>query len=318
MKKTDFKVFVLCCTYNQSKFIEKTMDGFTMQKTSFPFVCCIIDDASIDGEQTVIKEYINKHFKKDDNSVYYERNTYYGSTIFAQNKNNSNCFFSVHFLKENHYSKKWKKRAYYQELSDSIPYWAMCEGDDYWIDHYKLQLQYKYMIEHPECSLCFHKYDVLFNDVIQSKTNVLKEDYNILEVACGVDVQTATMFYRNVSEPIVPEDFNFKYPVYQFFWVIRLAEYGYIHCFNKVMSVYRVNQGGIYSQQNLRRKIEMALGNIDNMINWYSNRVVRDDVVKILKKRARLTSMGFMRIALRQRKFKDFGFLIMKYLGYVG
>lgn len=53
-ENTKFKVSVRCFTYNQADYITDTMDGFTMQQTNFPFVCCIVDDASTDGEQNVI------------------------------------------------------------------------------------------------------------------------------------------------------------------------------------------------------------------------------------------------------------------------
>lgn len=317
MKKIDFEVFVYCTTYNQSKYIVNTMDGFTMQKTSFPYVCYIIDDASTDGAQDVIKDYVKENFRTDNDGVYCENETDYGYTIFAQHKENCNCFFSVTFLKENHYSARKDKRVYSKEFSDSIPYWAMCEGDDYWIDSYKLQSQHDYLAEHPECSLCSHKYDILVNNELTTNKTVYKEDYTLLDVAGGVDLQTATMFYRNVGEPLIPQDFNFRYPVYQFFMVIRLAEFGNIHFIDKVMSVYRVNPGGIYSQQNLRRKFEMALGNIDNMIDWYSQRVVRDDVVKILKKRARAASKVFIKIAVHQVKLMDLAMMLMRYVRYI-
>ena len=54
MKYPDFTVCVRCMTYNQSKYIEDAMNGFTIQQTDFPFVCCIVDDASTNGEQLVI------------------------------------------------------------------------------------------------------------------------------------------------------------------------------------------------------------------------------------------------------------------------
>ena len=50
MEYPKFKVCVRCFTFNQAKYIEETMNGFVMQQTDFPFVCCIVDDASTDGE----------------------------------------------------------------------------------------------------------------------------------------------------------------------------------------------------------------------------------------------------------------------------
>lgn len=102
----DFKVCVRCFTFNQAKYIEETMNGFTMQQTNFPFVCCIVDDASTDGEQEVIKKYMNMHFDYSPNSVSFDKETDNAYIHYAQHKENKNCYFAVLFLKENLYSKK--------------------------------------------------------------------------------------------------------------------------------------------------------------------------------------------------------------------
>ena len=52
--KLKYKVLVRCNTYNQCKYIEETLRGFAMQQTNFPFICCVFDDASTDGEQEVL------------------------------------------------------------------------------------------------------------------------------------------------------------------------------------------------------------------------------------------------------------------------
>lgn len=38
------------------------MNGFCIQKTNFPFVAIIIDDASTDGEPQIISQYLEDHF----------------------------------------------------------------------------------------------------------------------------------------------------------------------------------------------------------------------------------------------------------------
>ena len=54
----DFMVMVRCYTYNHSAYITDALNGFTMQQTNFPFVIVLVDDASTDGEQEIIQEYI--------------------------------------------------------------------------------------------------------------------------------------------------------------------------------------------------------------------------------------------------------------------
>ena len=109
MKYPQFKVRVDCMTFNHSKYIKDAMNGFTMQQTDFPFVCTIVDDASTDGEQDVIRKYVEEHFDLSIDGVSYERETDYAHIIYAQHKTNKNCFFVVLFLKENHYSQNKDK-----------------------------------------------------------------------------------------------------------------------------------------------------------------------------------------------------------------
>lgn len=141
MEYPKFKVTVRCMTYNQSKYITDAMNGFTMQQTSFPFVCAIVDDASTDGEQEVIRKYVEDNFDFSEGSVAFLKETDYAHITYAQHKTNKNCYFAVLYLKENHYSQKKPKMGYLSEWRDMCEYEAMCEGDDYWIVPNKLQMQ---------------------------------------------------------------------------------------------------------------------------------------------------------------------------------
>lgn len=148
-----FKVCVRCFTFNQAKYITDALNGFTMQQTDFPFVCCIVDDASTDGEQQVIMEYVQEHFDMSDASVSYRKETDYADITYAQHKENKNCYFAVLLLKENHYSQRKDKMPYLSEWRDNTEYEALCEGDDYWIHPKKLQMQVNILETHPEVGL---------------------------------------------------------------------------------------------------------------------------------------------------------------------
>lgn len=87
-----------------------------MQKTDFPFVAIVHEDASSDGTAKVLGEYAEK----------------YPDIIFPI------------FEKENQYNKQGSPIT--KIMQDAIDatgakYVAMCEGDDYWTDPLKLQKQ---------------------------------------------------------------------------------------------------------------------------------------------------------------------------------
>ena len=50
---------------------------------------------------------------------------------------------------------------YYTAPAVRGKYVALCEGDDYWIDPYKLQKQFDVMEEHTDCTMCVHKHERL-------------------------------------------------------------------------------------------------------------------------------------------------------------
>lgn len=109
----DYMVLIISYTYNQENYVEETLKGFVMQKTNFPFVALVIDDASTDKTADVIRKYEAKY---------------------------PNIIKGV-YLRENHYSIGKSKEPYIKPWRDKCKYEALCEGDDYWIDPLKLQKQ---------------------------------------------------------------------------------------------------------------------------------------------------------------------------------
>lgn len=165
-----FVVCIRCLTYNHAPYILDAMNGFAMQKTDFPFIAVIVDDASTDNTPQLVSSYINNHFDTDNSSFLEERE--FGKILFARHRENKNCFFAAVFLKENHYKLNISKSSYFSRWSDSARFSALCEGDDYWTDPYKLQTQVNFMEAHGEYSLCCHRYMIY-----DQSRGSWKEDY---------------------------------------------------------------------------------------------------------------------------------------------
>lgn len=125
-------VVIRCITYNQEPYIRDTLNGFIMQKTNFPFVAIVHDDASTDGTKAIISEYAKK----------------YPDIIIPIYEN------------ENQYNKPGNPLgAIMQQAIDdtNARYVAYCEGDDYWIDSLKLQKQVDFLESHSDYGMCYTK-----------------------------------------------------------------------------------------------------------------------------------------------------------------
>lgn len=121
-------VSICCITFKHEKYIRECLDGFIMQKTNFPFEVIVHDDASPDKTADIIREYEAKY--PDIIKPIYQT--------------------------ENQYSKKIKSLWKHVFPRCRGKYIAICEGDDFWCDPNKLQIQYDFMEAHPDYSLCMH------------------------------------------------------------------------------------------------------------------------------------------------------------------
>lgn len=272
-----FKVTVSCMTYNQAKYITDALNGFTMQQTSFPFICTIVDDASTDGEQEVIRRYVEEYFDFSEGSVAYHKETDYAYITYAQHKTNKNCYFAVLYLKENLYLQPQKKDACLKEWRDGIEYKAFCEGDDCWIVPDKLEKQVVFLDEHKE-------YVLVHTDFIAQNSNTGKiihnasSKYKIVNgdvferLFEGCFIRTVTVCYRNSyfdeEQVPLPKD-TFGGDLYIFY---VLARKGKIFFQNEETCIYRVLQESASHSNSEGKRILMSRSykNLDYYIaNYY-------------------------------------------------
>lgn len=270
-EEMNYKVCVRCFTFNQSKYITDTLNGFVMQQTDFPYVCCIVDDASKDGEQEVIRKYVADNFDLSEDSCHFERETDYAFITYAQHKTNKNCYFAVLYLKENHFSIKKPKMPYLAEWQDECEYHALCEGDDYWTNETKLQKQVDFLDSHLENSMCF--YDVkTFNEDTSTdegpqssiwgsaNSNMPKDKkelfYYIMEGKCRI--QTLSVMYRSKLFPQIPKD-EYTFMMGDTCLWLNLSQLGPIHYIPDCVGVYRVHEGSACHNKKTQLRFNLSM-----------------------------------------------------------
>lgn len=227
-------VTICCLAYNHESYIRQCLDGFLMQKTNFRFEAIVHDDASTDGTATIIREYADKY---------------------------PNIIKPI-FETENQYSKRDGSLRRILDAHTHGKYIAMCEGDDYWTDPYKLQKQVDFLESHPDYVMCSHR----FNQYIQDK-NLLEEEKDLTFQGADYDLknliggkwltQTLTVMYRRSALDLKEyESYGMSMDIILFYALLKNGK-GY--CFPDIMGTYRLHGGGVWSEVSLnqRRLIEL-------------------------------------------------------------
>lgn len=231
-------VSVCCITYNHALYIKQCLEGFLMQKTNFSFEIIINDDCSTDGTTKILKEYAER-YSDVIKPIFHEENQY--------SKGVRGILVNFVFPKV------------------QGKYVAICEGDDYWTDPYKLQKQVDFLENHLDYSMCFHNASILneTNEPHFPFIPVKTADYTANEIYENWIVPTASIVFRkkvleslSVEKELFSGDINL---------ILTCASLGRVHAFKERMSVYRVQETGLTiarfkenRKQNYLKEIEQA------------------------------------------------------------
>lgn len=264
----DFLVSIVCITYNQSAYINDALGGFVMQQTKFPFVAVVIDDASTDGEQEIIEAFVNDNFDYSEQTGFKQWDTEDAHWTFCRHKNNENCHFVFVSLKQNLFRDPNKKKRVVKDWMNS-KYIALCEGDDYWTDPYKLQKQVDYMESHDDCVLVYHNAIVKNNEKNTLFLGLENESHDVVltELLQKWAIPTASVMYRK-NALVYPEHFP-RFVNEDYAMELLLCNRGVIHYLPAVMSVYRRHSQSVSAWLNAN-EIEMY-DNIIKLLSYMRN-----------------------------------------------
>src|SRR5690554_88862 len=214
-------VSICCITYNHEDFIRDAIEGFLMQKTSFPIEIIIHDDASTDNTANIIEEYANKY---------------------------PDLFVTI-LQSENQWSKGGGSiyaRFVYPRARGK--YIAICEGDDYWTDPLKLQKQVDFLNDHRDISFCSHNVNKVDqnNNTIEENNSKMTNYFKPKEVVNN-HFPTLSLLFRNQKLEYTPELLK----VFNGDAVLTalLSLHGGAANLGFTGACYRVHSEGIYSRQ---------------------------------------------------------------------
>ena len=208
-------VSICCITYNQVGYIRQALDSFLAQQTRFRFEIIVHDDASTDGTREIVAEYA-KQYPGIITAVLQQENQYRQGRQVSPN-----------FV--------WPKAR--------GRYIALCEGDDFWINPFKLQLQVDALEHADDCDICFHPSVELFPDASVSRACViankrLRVSFTDVIRGGGGYMPTASILIRSTILQNLPGWFS-RAPVGDYYLQMLGARRGGAVYLPQVMCCYR-------------------------------------------------------------------------------
>lgn len=234
---------VCIITYNQELYIKETIESILRQKTNFKFEILIADDCSTDATRKICIEYSRK-FPEKIKVVEAVKNVGLTANFFNSLK------------------------------SCSGKYIAICEGDDYWTDDYKLQKQVDVLETNNQYIGCFHNTEERYQEGVKASflycsfSEATSISYK--QLCFSNIIPTCSIVFRNLYIKDIP-DWVLKLKMAD--WVLHLinAEHGDFFYIPQVMGVHRLSTKSAWSLQSKRKNIEFVLEAYDELIIRFTN-----------------------------------------------
>ena len=214
--ESQITVSICCVTYNHGEYIKQALDSFLAQKTRFNIEILIHDDASTDNTPQIIEK-IEKKYPTIIKPIY---------------------------QKENQFSKGIPISMTFNFPRARGKYIALCEGDDYWTDPYKLQKQVDFLEANPEYVLTAD--NAIWHDLGPDKQRPFstnpEKDVSIGELLRERQFATAAVVFRNLGN-----DLLFKGVGGDTVLWCHLTKFGKLKYFPRITSVYQRHELGVVS-----------------------------------------------------------------------
>jgi glycosyltransferase involved in cell wall biosynthesis len=228
-------VSIACITFNQASYIQEAINGFLMQITNFPFEIIIGEDCSTDNTVIILEE--NK--VNFSNIIQY----FSSSTNVGPLENLTTTL----------------KRC-------SGKYIAFCEGDDFWIDPYKLQKQVDFLESNNDYGLVWTDVNFFKQSTLTNVNSVF--DRKILKVFDSFEntlinkpyFSPPTWLFRRIFIENTEDYANKKYSDGSLPFILDVLAVSKIKYLNNVTATYRQLDESASNSKIMKKRYEFSKG----------------------------------------------------------
>jgi glycosyltransferase involved in cell wall biosynthesis len=232
-------ISVLVITYNHVDYILKTLDSIVSQRGDFQLELVIANDCSTDSTDLVIQDFVSSHSQE---------------VIFRYFNHPKNLGILPNLI--------------FGLSQCSGNYIAFCEGDDYWLDEYKLQKQLSLYQQHTDCAM------------VITDRKVIREDWSSYDELYGISYRKTVFDISDVTEGFIPglqtvftgnnkqlirylkmhEDLTYADRYITYFFALE----GKIYLLPEVTAVYKMTGSGAWSMNNGLRKLQLKAEHLED------------------------------------------------------
>ena len=252
MKSTKPLVSVSLICYNQKNYIKQALDSVLMQKTNFKYEIVLSDDCSTDGTNLICEEYASRYPDK------------------------------IRLIKHEHNLGGVKNYLENYKLCNG-KYISYLEGDDFYLDPYKLQKQVDFLEENEDYVICcshVEKIDEHGKFLGQLLEN-MNDTYTVEKLCEGDFIATPTCMVRNHLIDEVPK-WLYEFNGCDWTFDIVNAQYGKIKFMNEKLGAYRVHSSGTWSKLSLKQQCKEFI-NLATKVDKYLNYKYHDHFMNGIK-----------------------------------
>lgn len=259
-----YEVAIQVLTYNQKDYIAQCLDSIVMQRTTFPFVAVVYDDASTDGTADIVRQYTER----------------YPAIIHPT------------FQTENQYSKGFSPAKIAAEELDRLnpKYKCFLDGDDYWMDAESLQMRYDYLEEHPACAVVYSKVVKLLPsgeivdldagykwEVPTLEQLLMRNTIPFSTAMCRMDVHRA--YFKEIKP------FDKPWPILDWaMWLYMASKQHEMAFIDRVTGVYRVTPVSMSRKKTLWKRIKYING-LKHLSLYFSRNSTQPGIRRQIKRR---------------------------------